>query len=93
MGLTGRKHTNMTIKKLIKELSKLEYQDNNIVLSMADGAREIEIEEIIHYGDSEFPDPQHHYEIIPNPDVSTEELVECHNSPLMATFLDNHYSQ
>ena len=77
----------------IKKLTKLEYQENNIVLSMADGVREIEIEEIIHYGDSEFPDPQHHYEIIPNPDVSTEELVECHNSPLMATFLDNHYSQ
>lgn len=92
MGLTGRKHTNMTIKKLIKELSKLEYQDNNIVLPMGDGYVDIALDEMIHYGDSEFPDPQHHYEIVPDSD-EPEELVECHNSPLMATFLDNHYSQ
>jgi hypothetical protein len=79
----------MTIKELIKVLSELEHQELNIVLPTDDGFIQPAIEEFIHYGDSSSPEPQHHYEFIPDYEDEADDYVECDKSPVVAKFMYN----
>jgi len=78
----------MTVKQLIKKLSELEHQDISIVVQGEDTFMNVTLDEIIHYGDCEDPQPSHHYVLAADDEYEEEPSYE--EGSLMSILTGNY---